>query len=1155
MNSHSWLQLTKTHNLTLDAQALGKLFSKAPDFDKKNAQRSRKVLKALQKNASPETLLQLLNALQPGTDWLPPKQCQALTIADWNLTLKASSADSSVSPRFLAVIEAQSSSFDRKDHAVLWKSSPNARLLKMLHACQAPFGLLVNSNTLRLLHRPANNNHSFIEWPIQQSLDQPMLLKSFLLFVSLANQQQAKLEQFLQEAQSPQSPLTRSLRSQIKRAFECLFQTFCQDFDHSPVSRFQEQGGEITNQKLQEMFLVILMRVLFLLYAEQTALLPSNDPVYASSYSLHKICHSLNNHPNPDFPDFSHDAWLQFLATSKLLFHGCHHPRLNLIPYGGQLFNPERFPILDQWKVRNRDLHAVLQSLLFSPNKKPISLKHLDVEQMGYLYEGLLEIEITGLPGERKITPSSHKRNSGTYYTPRSLTGPLVEKTLAPLTTLANGQLCMPKDILALRICDLTAGSGAFLVQITRFLSDALVKSWQGHAARLSNAFIPTLPYALPMDDPHNQTPLPLDNPEEMLICARRLIVERCIYGVDINPLAIEIARLSLWILSLSKHRPFTFLDHSLKTGNSLLGTNLGQLQSWSLTTTNKNPLLEQLVDERISKALINRQKLTSITVHSPEDLAFKQQQCDQSNHAIAKLKLASNLLLSTSIYQPNEVSDTLSQFTAAKTPRDWRQLELREAENIRSMQPFHWPLEFPEVFLDPDHPGFHAIIANPPFQGGQKLSATIGNRARGFLVEHIADGVRGSADLSAYFLRKAYSLLAPGGNLGIIVTNSISDGHSKKVALDPIVKSGATIYSADTSKPWPGSASLDVTTLHIHKGPWTQSRTLNGKDCSAISSSLDQTILPRPKRISALQGLSFQGSIPVGEHFIICPKQATDWLLRNPKLAAVLFPYLTGKDLNQSASLTPSRWIINFHDWPEERAKQYPECYQHLKTYVKPVREKSKNRHERLRWWLHSAARRGLYSAIKRQTQTLVRSRISNLHILTFVPASWVYSDGIVVIATEEPSALALLQSGVHETWARRHSSSLRRDMRYSSTEAFQTFPWPHQKSKAWTQLRSLATALENKRRQLMSAGNLSLQKLYKVMHKPVINDLQTQKLRSIHKLIDHCVLKAYHWEDLIAHDSHQHQRIGKESFFTFHESIRGELLLRLSRLNHERC
>ena len=151
------------------------------------------------------------------------------------------------------------------------------------------------------------------------------------------------------------------------------------------------------------------------------------------------------------------------------------------------------------------------------------------------------------------LQPSDERRRSGSHYTPRTLTEPIVETTFRPILERL-GPNPTPEQILDLKVCDPAMGSGAFLVAVCRFLADLLVRAW--HA--------------------HNLVPKDIPPDEDEILHARRIVAQRCLYGVDKNPMAVDLAKLSLWLATLAKDHPFTFLDHALKCGDSLVGLTQG---------------------------------------------------------------------------------------------------------------------------------------------------------------------------------------------------------------------------------------------------------------------------------------------------------------------------------------------------------------------------------------------------------------------------------------------------------------------------------------------------------------------------------------------------------------------------------------------------
>ncbi len=209
--------------------------------------------------------------------------------------------------------------------------------------------------------------------------------------------------------------------------------------------------------------------------------------------------------------------------------------------------------------------------------------------------------------------------------------------------------------------------------------------------------------------------------------------------------------------------------------------------------------------------------------------------------------------------------------------------------------------------------------MGNPPFQGGQKITGTAGTDYRDFIVEHIAQGQRGSADLCAYFFLNAGQLIAKEGNFGLVATNTIAQGDTREVGLDQLVAQGYTIPRAVPSRPWPGTAALEVAYVWLHKGEWQQKFVLNENPVDGITAFLTVPgkALGKPYRLVANEGKSFQGSNILGLGFTMSPEEAQALIEKDPKNEEVLFPYLNGQDLNSSPNQSPSRWVINFKDWP----------------------------------------------------------------------------------------------------------------------------------------------------------------------------------------------------------------------------------------------
>ena len=244
--------------------------------------------------------------------------------------------------------------------------------------------------------------------------------------------------------------------------------------------------------------------------------------------------------------------------------------------------------------------------------------------------------------------------------------------------------------------------------------------------------------------------------------------------------------------------------------------------------------------------------------------------------------------------------------------------------EMLQKYKPFHWELEFPEVFGQ----GFDAFAGNPPFMGGQKITGALGVSYRDYLVERLANKQKGSADLSSYFFLRAFRFLSPSGVMGLIATNTIAQGDTREIGLESILAQKGTIYRAVPSMEWPNAAAVFVSICWITRGDWKAGAVIvdmEGRETfvPTISAYLSpqRRVEGKPYRLKDNENKSFQGSIVHGIGFVLEPEEAKALIAKNPANEDCLYPYLNGEDLNSSSTQSPSRWVINFFDWPLERS------------------------------------------------------------------------------------------------------------------------------------------------------------------------------------------------------------------------------------------
>ncbi|MDP9314027.1 MAG: restriction endonuclease [Chloroflexota bacterium] len=1061
--------------------------------------------------------------------------------------------------RLVVQVVPSGQSLDKPLRDARWKASPEVRMMTLLHATGVRLGLVTNGEQWMLVDAPKGESTGFISWYAQLWLDEPLTLRAFRSLLGVRRffgvQEQHTIERLLADSANDQQELTDQLGYQVRRAVEVLVQAI----DLADQDRGRVLLANITDMQLYEAALNVMMRLVFLLSAEERELLLLGDPIYDQHYAVSTLREQLRqvaDQYGEEVLERRNDAWSRLLATFRAVFGGIQHDRLTLPAYGGSLFDPDRFPFLEgrvqgtSWKetpaaplpINNRTVLHLLSALQVLQVKVPgggpaearrISFRALDIEQIGHVYEGLLDhtakranepvlglqgskdrepeialatLEARQAKGEAKlsefleeatgrsanairnalkttpdlmtapklraacgnddalyrrvepfagllrddsyghplviptgsvyVTTGTERRATGTHYTPRSLTEPIVQHTLEPLVYHGPAE-GLPKEqwrlrssaeLLDLKICDMAMGSGAFLVQTCRYMSERLVEAWELEATSGSNRNDEQpdylKPFLLPTVDHKPQT----SEPAELLAIARRLVADRCLYGVDKNPMAVEMAKLSLWLITLDKGRPFTFLDHALKCGDSLLGVDLDQLKTWSLTRGEAVQLswFTRQLEEALDTALILRRQITATTVLDVRDTEQKARLLEEADDTMNIVKLGANLLVSSALASEKVRADIRADFLhrfsiAADSFREHRDARhtthgaqpglqaradlQREANNLLGQhRPFHWPLEFPEVFVETNMPGFSAIVGNPPFQGGNRITTVLGEAYRNYLIRYLNERARGNADLCAYFFLRSAKLLRLGGNIGLLATKTIAQGDTREVGLDQLVSDNTIITRAVSSRKWPGSIGLDVSHVWLRRGSWLGPFVLDEHNVSGITPLLSEpsTVSGYPERLIQNSGKSFNGSLVLGLGFVLEPQEAQNLMKKDARNRQVLFPYLGGDDLNSRPDQSPSRWVIQFDERTEEEARTYPDIWTLVEERVKPERiTKDGRKYPRMvyEWWKHWNNRKELYVKSMRMKRVIAVSQATKYVQPSFVPNNYIFDQALVII------------------------------------------------------------------------------------------------------------------------------------------------------------
>ena len=431
-------------------------------------------------------------------------------------------------------------------------------------------------------------------------------------------------------------------------------------------------------------------------------------------------------------------------------------------------------------------------------------------------------------PGALVLQPSEARRRSGSHYTPRELTEPIVRTTLEPILARLRGpggEPPRPDAILDLKVCDPAMGSGAFLVEACRQLGDALIEAWRAHKAA------PELPAG-----------------EDEVIAARRLIAQRCLYGVDRNPMAVDLAKVSLWLATLAKEHALTFVDHALRHGDSLVGLSQRQIEAFHWDTSSKYSQqgFETIpVREQVAKVAELRRRIREADA-SVTDWELRDW-WNEARFELDKVRLFGDLATAAFFEgsKPKEREARRAEYAAAVIEGQADQFRGELDERRRDdppLAPFHWELEFPEVFEREPSAGAREGIPRKRRAGVRcdrrqpavcrqaVISTNVGELSR--LAEGNARRVTATPTSWPTF-SAARSTSSASGAFGLIATNTIAQGDTRASGLRWICQHGGEIFSVRRRVKWPGLAAVVVSVLHIGKG-----RLLTASRSTAATSS-----------------------------------------------------------------------------------------------------------------------------------------------------------------------------------------------------------------------------------------------------------------------------------------------------------------------------
>ncbi|MFI9451561.1 Eco57I restriction-modification methylase domain-containing protein [Amycolatopsis sp. NPDC052450] len=1135
-----------------------------------------------------------------------------------------------------------------------WAASAIDRMEELLRAGKVPVGVVTDGRWWAIVSAREQTMVASGIVDAQTWIEEPQTRNAFIELLQrrglVGGKPEDRLTELFKESVAAAEEITEALGTQVRRAVELLVQALSEAAlttvtDPLPAKRSDVYEAAVT----------VMMRVVFLLFAEERGLLPQSR-LFAMGYGITDELDALEaraQEEGSEALDSTHLTWHRLLATSQALYQGASFEDLRLPSYGGSLFDPARFPFLTARgeratlaiTVSDRAMLEVLKAVqvakLPGQPARRISFRDVDVEQIGYIYEGLLgytcievdevTVGLIGKAGEepeiplatleelfsakptdparadgilawskenqpaatppsktalmqairandevedaeralRAVTADVDLRDrlrpfvgiirrdlrnrplvvvpggvivietpsrawAGAHYTPRSLAEEVVLHALEPLVfdpgpyQQVDGWVPVSSDrILELKVADIACGSGAFLVAAARYLAERLVEARQRQGEAIGT-------------------------PHEQITHAIREVVASCLYGADINGMAVEMCKLSLWLVSLDPKLPFSFVDDKILHGNSLLGlTDERQLKYQHINpgAVSQPPLFQPDVDGTLHKAVALRRRLaTEVDNTDPQRSATtKRRQWREYRTLIAELTEVGDAVVAAGLrhggkpgkklnaeYVDLSVALGLAHSKSDRTMLDGildAGLTPTAETDYERWRPLHWVLAVPDVM---ERGGFDAVVGNPAFLHSKKITTAYGKNYRNFLQNTLAMGVSGDADLAAYFLLRQASLISNNGVIGIVVTKSIMQSHTKTVGLDQVLSSEATLVRLSDTFDWgPRGASVSVAKIWVtKKSVATESKVVIGDPMQPAGH---------------LPVRAYVGTYPNGDGFRIPAHRAQEWIKGQPNLASKLFPYIRAADLSTGDPTSPEEYLIDIDGLPESEARESGALWLHLETNQRPWREKPTTKASTMQWWDFERSADALYKELQGLERAIGIPRTSNLLMPRWIPAHTRVDMGVIVFPTADWSIYAQVASSLHYHWALSYGATTRDDPSYAPRRLSNTFPWMT-KGFNTDPVEQFEAELENQCRRLRG-----LRPTMNAFNDARNHSSDINKLRELFVELDSTTLSLFGWEDIEpTYDFRERNNLTR---FTVDLTSRNEILHRLLEENHRRA
>jgi hypothetical protein len=1042
--------------------------------------------------------------------------------------------------RFPIHIMGFNDSLDKKRTDSGPRMSPHALVQEYLNLTEHLYAIVTNGIHMRLLRDSSRLiKLSFIEFDLESMMEDDhyadfaimyRLLHSSRMPVKYDAGDDSLIEKFHQDSLDSGSRIREGLSEAVEESIKLLANGFLKhpanDQLREKIDLSKVEGIDV--EQYYQFQLRLIYRLLFLIVIEERNLIYPDTvseeirDIYYDYYSVNRIRYLSEKRylMNQKYDDL----WTSLNNTFILFENEDKGKALEIKPLSGELFDYGAIGILNECSLDNQVLLECFRNLSLFINKKTgqkmrVNYASLNVEEFGSVYEDLLEYrpEIKSANGTHEfiLVRGSERSSSGSHYTPDELVQPLIKHSLDYVIEDKLKEVDKEKALLSIKVCDVACGSGHILLNAARRIGTELAKIKTGE-----------------------------DQPSPSAVRQGvRDAIQKCIYGVDKNPLAVELCKVALWLEAHNPGKPLNFLNHHIKCGDAIVG--LAHKDELDLGIPNE--AFKRLPDDdKEVTALLSKQNkeerkeskrqktfgLDSSVNDQLHDVSnkfdrFQYMPEDTKDEREQKQEEYKQLLEARNLWQLKVLADIpVAQFFITKTSEDGNKVitETEYRNFLNGSKPlqgvkvekaiaiaqkkrfFHWFLEFPDVFKNG---GFDCILGNPPFLSGIKISEKYGLSYNAYLVSFFI-GASKKTDLCAYFFRRIYQLLSKKGVLALISTNTISQGKTREGGLQVITNSGGDIYRAISSMLWPGKASVVVSLVWIAKNILKIDKYLNGAKVDSISSILSDFDEDKNMvlTIGSNKGMCFQGSAPYAQGLILDEIKASEFL-EEKKNKDVVSPFIGGKDLNNLIDIFPPRWIINFKERNLDEVMEYRDLFAYIEKTVKPERmTRNKDMYPRLfnEWWKFWHARQALYDGIEKKNiiKVLARSRVSNMHMIDILPADWTFSEGLIIYVFEDFEIFALLQSSLHQCWGDKYASTMKSDTRYVVSDCFEKFPFCKMtNTEANNLMKECGKEYQQFRRTLINKMNLGLTKIYRQFHnKELLNLEEGLDVKEVKKL-----------------------------------------------------